>query len=263
MGARRIVKKTSVKTSSSPVKPVSERWLTRRLLGGVLLFGGLGGLSGFSVWQLARPDILPIQQVQVKGEFIYLDKQNLYQVIGDLTNAGFFNVSVRAVKQAAEAMPWVDSASVRRVWPDTLRIDIREQIPLARWQEGGMVNRHGDVVPMATVDALADLPVFNGPEGTARILAKRYQRLSATLAKMELAVVALTLSERRAWQVSLDNGMQLLFGRAMSDIQLSRFANAYRSMPVEKLKNIRSVDLRYTNGFAMRWKTPANKSKVG
>jgi len=126
-----------------------------------------------------------------------------------------------------------------------------------------MVNRYGDVVSLATTDALSDLPVFNGPEGTAKILAKRYQLLSVPLAKMELAVVALTLSERRAWQVSLDNGIQLLFGRAMADTQLSRFANAYNSMPIEKLENIQSVDLRYTNGFAVRWKTPVNKSTLG
>jgi len=263
MGAKRIVKKASVKKPRSPAKPMFERWLTRRLLGGVLLFGGLGSLLGFTVWQLAQPDTLPIQQVQVKGEFVYLDKKDLYKAIGDLANAGFFNVDVRAVKQAAETMPWVDSASVRRIWPDTLHIDIREQIPLARWQDGGMVNRYGDVVLLATTDALGDLPVFNGPKGTAKILAERYQLLSVPLAKMELAVVALTLSERRAWQVSLDNGMHLLFGRAMADTQLSRFANAYNSMPIEKLENIQSVDLRYTNGFAVRWKTPVNKSKLG
>ncbi|MCF6337337.1 MAG: FtsQ-type POTRA domain-containing protein [Gammaproteobacteria bacterium] len=263
MGAKRIVKKPGVKKTRSPAKPMVERWLTRRLLGGVLLFGGLGSLLGFTVWQLAQPDTLPIQQVQVKGEFVYLDKKDLYKAIGDLANAGFFNVNVRAVKQAAETMPWVDSASVRRIWPDTLHIDIREQIPLARWQGGGMVNRHGDVVPLATTDLLRDLPVFNGPEGTAKILAERYQLLSVPLEKMELTVVALSLSERRAWQVSLDNGMHLLFGRAMADTQLSRFTNVYYSMPIEKLKNIQSVDLRYTNGFAVRWKTPVNKSKLG
>jgi len=263
MGARRIEKTPHVKKSRSPVKPMFERWLTRRLLGGGLLFGGLGGLSGFTVWQLAQPDTLPIQQVQVKGEFVYLDKQDLYKAIGDLASAGFFNVDVRAVKQAAETLPWVDSASVRRIWPDTLRIDIHEQIPLARWQGGGIVNRHGDVISLATADALRDLPIFSGSEGTAKILAKRYQLLSVLLAKMELAVVTLTLSERRAWRLSLDNGMQLLFGRAVLDTQLSRFATAYNAVSAEKRENIHSVDLRYTNGFAVRWKTPVNKSMPG
>lgn len=248
MGARRIVKKQAPK----PV-PHSERWLTRRVLGGALLVSVVGGFLGFTVWQLAQPDTLPIQQVQVKGEFVYLDERALYRALGDLASAGFFNVDVRAVKQAAEAMPWVDSASVRRIWPDTLRIDIREQIPLARWQSGGMVNRHGEVVLVDAKNALADLPIFRGPEGTAKTIAERYQRLSVTLANIELQVVALTLSERRAWQVSLNNGVQLLLGRATPDSQLLRFVAAYRDVLAEKVKKIQSVDLRYTNGFAVRW----------
>jgi cell division protein FtsQ len=228
----------------------------------LLVVGVLGGLLGFTVWQLAKPETLPIQQVQVKGELRYLDKQSLYKNIAGLANAGFFNVDVRALKQAAEDMPWVDTASVRRIWPDTLRIDIREQIPLARWQDGGMVNRHGDVVMVAAMDALNGLPMFSGPEGTAKMLAQRYQSLSVPLAKIELAVAALTLSERRAWQVSLNNGMQLLLGRATQDAQLSRFVSAYSSVLAEKRESIQSVDLRYTNGFAVRWQTEASNKQT-
>lgn len=260
MGARRIVKKASVKKARAKKAAPSkvDGWLTRRLLGGALVVGVLGGLLGFTVWNLGQPDTLPIQQVQVNGEFRYLDKQKLYREIADLANAGFFNVDVRAVKQAAEAMPWVDSASVRRIWPDTLRVDIREQIPLARWQAGGMVNRHGNVVRVAEEDALQSLPLFSGPEGTAKMLAERYQYISAPMADAELAVVALTLSDRRAWRVSLSNGIQLLLGRATRDAQLSRFVSAYNSVLAEKQASIRSVDLRYTNGFAVRWQSESS-----
>lgn len=263
MGARRVVKKTVVKKVHLPVKPIAEGWLTRRLLGAVLVFGVLGGLSGFTVWQLAQPDTLPIQQVQVKGEFVYLDKQDLYTAIGDLTNAGFFNVDVRAVKVAAEDLPWVDSASVRRVWPDTLQIDIHEQIPLARWQSGGMVNRHGEVVQVETAEGLKNLPLFSGPQDTEKLLAQRYQQLSVPLKKVGLAVVMLTLSERRSWQASLNNGVQLLLGKATANVQLSRFTNAYSSVLAEKQESIQSVDLRYTNGFAVRWKAADKKPKLG
>ena len=252
MGARRIVKKPSTKQLK---RPLAESWLTRRMLGGVMLISGIGGLLGFSVWQLAQPDTLPIRQVQVKGEFRYLDKQSLYKTIADVANAGFFNVNVDAVKQAAETVAWVDSASVRRIWPDILRIDIREQVPLARWGTDAFVNRRGEVVPVQSTDVLSELPAFSGPEGSAVVLAERYQLMSSMLAKVQLAIVTLTLSERRAWQLSLNNGVQLLLGRATLDAPLSRFIKAYDSVLAKKLENIESVDLRYTNGFSVRWKT--------
>jgi len=93
MGARRIVAKKTKRVSTTPVwqKP---GWLTRRLLGGAILFSVLGGFLGLSAWQLLQADSLPIDHVQVKGSFRYLDKQDLYAAIGDLSNNGFFAVDV-------------------------------------------------------------------------------------------------------------------------------------------------------------------------
>jgi len=150
-------------------------------------------------------------------------------------------------------MPWVHSASVRRIWPDTLRIDIHEQIPLARWQTGGMVNRHGEVVAVAEMETLNDFPVFSGPAGTAKMLAKRYQLLSQPLAELKLNIAVLSLSERRAWKVSLNNGINLLLGRAAQETQITHFVSAYGSVLAKNAEKIKSVDLRYTNGFAIRW----------
>lgn len=250
MGARRIDK--------APKQASTESWLTRRLVGSVLLIGMVGGLLGFTMWQFAQTDTLPIQQVQVKGEFVHLDKRDLYHAVGDLASAGFFNVDVRAVKEAAESLPWVESASVRRVWPDTLQLHIHEQIPLARWQGGGIVNRHGDVVLVDATDRLMELPLFKGPQGTAKMLAERYQRMSAALAGIELAVTELVLNERRAWQVNLNNGVLVLLGRAALDAPLSRFVAVYKEVLKEKVEKIQSVDLRYTNGFAVRWTEEAS-----
>ena len=262
MGARRIVAKTKPQQALQEkrlavTKLLGTACLTRRLLGAALLIGGVGGSLGFVAWQLAQADTLPIHQVQVKGEFRYLDKADLYAAIGGQASAGFFNVDVQAIKRSAEAMPWVDSASVRRIWPDTLQVEIREQVPLARWQSGGIVNQRGELVAVAVSNRLHDLPLFSGPADTAMSLAKHYQQMSAQLAEVQLRIVQLTLSERRAWMVSLDNGLQLLLGKVAAEEQFSRFTHAYNGALAAKLANVQSVDLRYTNGFAVRWKTPA------
>ncbi len=257
MGARRIGKKPARQLPAAP------GWLTRRLLGGALLLASVGGGLGLGLWRLAQPDTLPIRQVQVQGEFRYLQRPALYAALGELTQGGFFTVDVRALKQAAESLPWVESASVRRVWPDTLRIGIQEQIPLARWQAGGMVNRHGALVPVADTGGLAGLPLFSGPQGTAKMLAERYQQLSQALSGIGLGVTTLELSQRRAWRVELNNGTHLLLGRALSAAQLARFTAAYQTVLAKRLGQIRSVDLRYTNGFAVRWKAGDGEAGLG
>ncbi len=253
MGARRIVAKKTKRVSTTPVwqKP---GWLTRRLLGGAILFSVLGGFLGLSAWQLLQADSLPIDHVQVKGSFRYLDKQDLYAAIGDLSNNGFFAVDVHAVKQAAERLAWVDRASVRRVWPNILQVDIVEHVPLARWKDGRVVNRRGELIDAQDGSQLDELPIFVGPGDSVEMLAKRFQSMSQPLAEMGLGISTLSISERRAWRVTLNNGLQLLLGRATSDAQLVRFSGVYKKELAKKVGLIQSVDLRYTNGFAVRWK---------
>ena len=254
MGARRIItkKKKPVVALPSWQKP---GWLTRRLLGGAILLSAVSGVFGFSSWYLLQPDTLPIDRVQVKGTFQYLVKSDLYAAIGELSNSGFFSVDVHAVKQAAESLAWVDRASVRRVWPNILQVEIIEQIPLAKWKDGRVVNRRGEMIDAENGSQLSALPLFSGPEGASKILAKRFQLISGQLSVLNLSVAALAINERRAWRVSLSNGLHLLLGRSANEMQIARFSEAYKTVLAEQLEKMQSVDLRYTNGFAVRWKT--------
>ena len=229
-------------------------WLNQRFLGGVMLLTILGGTLGMGVWTLVQPGTLPIKRVQVAGEFHYLDQKDLYAAMGDLASGGFFNVDVHAVKIAAESLPWVDSASVRRIWPDTLRVEVTEQVPLARWEKTKVVNVRGEVFQPSLVGLPETLPEFVGPEGTAEKVAENYQKFSQHLATVGLAIGELRLTERRAWDLRLDNGLQLMLGRTATSERLDRFVVAYPQVLGEKVSQVKSVDLRYTNGFAVRWK---------
>ena len=262
MGARRIPPKTQKPARQWP-QWSSPGWLNRRLLGALVLFGGLGSLLGWGGWEMAQPDTLPIRAVQVKGEFRYLDQAELHAALGGPASGGFFNVDVRAVKQAAESLPWVDRASVRRIWPDTLRVTVVEQVPMARWRgdEGdtALVNVRGELFAPAGVNApeLATLPLFHAPDGAAETVAARYQRLSAPLAELGLSVRELGFDQRRAWRLRLDNGVQLLLGRGGGEMVLERFVTAWPLALAARSEAIERVDLRYTNGFAVRWKPGA------
>lgn len=249
MGARR-------KTTKIQKKTLSERmpaWINRRAVGAAILLTVVGGGLGFGSWLLVQPDTLPIKRVKVEGEFRYLDEQDVYKALGGLASGGFFNVDVRSVKQAAESLQWIDSASVRRKWPDTLKIEITEQVPLARWGKDKVMNVRGELFQPPMKGLPESLPDFSGPEGTAEKVAKQYQSLSGRLAAIGLGIEKLRLTERRAWDLKLKNGLTLILGRPASDERIERFVAVYSKVLKEKVKQIRSVDLRYTNGFAVRW----------
>ena len=231
-------------------------WFSQRLFGAVLLVLVLGVPSGFGIWMLAQPGTLPIRGVKVEGEFRYLEQQDIYEALGGLASGGFFNVDVRAVKEAAESLPWVDSASVRRAWPDTLRIEITEQIPLAKWGENQVVNVRGELFEPPLKGLPENLPQFIGPSGTGQKVAENFQSLSIKMKKIDLQISELKLTERRAWQLRLTNGLRLLLGKVADGERLERFVSAYPKLLGDKSAQVDSVDLRYTNGFAVRWKKP-------
>ncbi|WP_455218042.1 cell division protein FtsQ/DivIB [Kaarinaea lacus] len=237
-------------------------WLGKRLVGAVILGSLLVSGMGFTAWFAAQPDTLPIKRVKVEGEFRYLAEQDVYQALGELTSGGFFNVDVRAVKQVAESLQWIDKASVRRIWPSTLQIDITEQVPLARWGKDRVINIRGEVFHPPAQGLSDTLPVFYGPDGTAEKVAKQYQLISGQLASVGLEIEELRLSERRAWDLRLRNGLKLVLGRPESKERLGRFIAAYPGVLKEKITRMQSIDLRYTNGFAVSWK-PEKESSTG
>ena len=251
MGARRKIQKIQKKS----LRERLPSWVNRRLVGAAILSSALGVGMGAGSWLLAQPDTLPIKRVKVEGEFRHLAEQDVYNALGELTSGGFFNVDVHAVKQAAESLQWIDSASVRRLWPETLQIEITEQVPLARWGKDKVINIRGELFQPPGQGLSEALPVFFGPDGTEEKVAKHYQLLSGLLAPVGLQIEELRLSQRRAWDIRLSNGLKLLLGRPASQERMGRFVAAYPKVLKEKVAQMISIDLRYTNGFAVSWKT--------
>jgi cell division protein FtsQ len=229
-------------------------WFNQRFVGAVTLVLILGVPSVFAIWLLAQSDTLPIRSVKVEGEFRYLAQQDVYEALGGLASGGFFNVDVRAVKKATESLPWVDSASVRRAWPDTLRLEITEQVPLAKWGEHQVVNVRGELFQPPVKGLPDNLPKFIGPAGTGQKVAANYLLLSKKMAQISLRINEVTLTDRRAWGIRLENGLYLLLGKTVSNERLERFIAVYPKLLGKEIARVDSIDLRYTNGFAVRWK---------
>jgi cell division protein FtsQ len=60
----------------------------------------------------------------------------------------------------------------------------------------------------------------------------------------------------------LDNGLQLGLGRQHTARRLLRFVRVYPRALEPRLEAIDSIDLRYTNGLAVRWRDGFEPSSV-
>ena len=69
------------------------------------------------------------------------------------------------------------------------------------------------------------------------------------------------MTARGAFTVGLSNGTTLILGSAPTAVSVSRFARSFDALLAERVPEVEQIDLRYVNGFAVRWKRSAVTSE--
>ena len=229
-------------------------WDNPRLLNAAAGFlVGLATLAfaAAAIYWLLHSTLFPLRTIELRTMLKEAPRAEVQATLARVGRGNFFAAPIDELRSALERLPWVRHANVRRVWPDGLEVSLEEQVPLARWAAGGLVNQQGE--PFAG-EAAGALPLFSAPAGTEAELARRYLRFSQRLAPLASPIERLTLSARLAWEVKLANGLELKLGRdaQAAEAKLERFVAAYQANPLAPLGAV--VDLRYPNGFAVRVK---------
>ena len=213
------------------------------------------------IWFVSRP-IFPLRELIVLNNPVQVTEEQLEYAARLAVQGNFFMVDLDQVRATFEKLPWVRKAEVRRRWPDAIELRLEEHEAVAYWtvSESGdarLVNRQGEVFVAASN---ADMPQFDGPQGSAASLLARHAQFSELLAPLGVRLVGLGVSTREAWKLHLDNGMTLVLGRdqdksALVD-RLQRFIALWPQVR-ESIHNIdiKVADLRYPGGFAL---TPAD-----
>lgn len=194
----------------------------------------------------------PIRTLKVESTFERVSREEVTATVAPHAR-GFFETDVAAIRGALVELPWVRAASVRRVWPDALHVTLVEEQAAARWAGGGLVSVDGKVFhpPQGEADGL---PLLEGPSRSARQMVDYYFALQRELAPLGLQIVHLGMDARRAWELTLSNGIRLTLGSRDADRQVQRFVRFYPQVMAARAAEIEQVDLRYSNGFAVRWR---------
>jgi cell division protein FtsQ len=219
--------------------------------GGALLL--MGVLFVLILNKLADPATLPIRKIRVQGALVQVNEAMLRKTVLGTVQGGYFNIDVDLIRHTVDALPWVKSATVRRVWPDAIRIRVVEQQPLARWSDGGLVNTEGELFYPATASYPSGLHEFSAPAGMERTVTEQYRSMSAALAPLDLSITRLQLDARHAIRLWLNNGIELVLGREQQTERLQRFVMVYEKSLAEHAARIKRIDLRYSHGMAVQW----------
>lgn len=228
------------------------------------LVAGFGVLSYLGVRVAMDPSRFPVSDVQVAGDLRYADRGTLQAIVSSHAQSGFYGLDLQLLRESVEAVPWVRTASVRRVWPSTLMVKVEEHEARARWNETELISSDFSVFtpPQYRLqgqagqewqDYFAQLPQISGVEGRHAALYDLYRVVSRQLATLGDPIVGIHEDERRSVQIALQSGVWINLGRERSQSRLRLFSQIYKRVIEPDITGIVGVDMRYPNGFSVKY----------
>lgn len=221
----------------------------------VLVFAICAALA-WGVMQLRDPRIMPVRLVGVEGEMRYLNRDSLKETVHEASRGSFFSLDLGRIRTELEQLPWVESATIRRVWPDSLQVRVEEQQPMARWGKDALINQRGEVFRPQPLPKFPRMTLLEGMEQDAVSISRKYQRIKTLLDTVGIDLEMVRVDARQAWWLQTRDGLQLILGRRDVMRRLTRFIQLYPKLSGESGASLKQVDLRYTNGFTASWELP-------
>ncbi len=161
-------------------------------------------------------------------------------------------VDVDEARARLEALPWVKSAEVRRVWPDRISVHIVERRPVALWQnEGDVVVVDADGQPIAGEDVarFAGLPLVVGKGAESAV--GSLLDLIATQPNLKSRVKAAVRVGERRWNLRLDNGVEVRLPEEGATAALGELVRLDREEKILS-RDIKAIDLRFADRFIVK-----------
>jgi len=168
---------------------------------------------------------LGLNEVTVTGQHRTLDR-DIYDRLQLGGHRSVWLVDTEAARARVETLPWVQSASLKRVFPDRLHVDIQERRPRAVWSDGSrsaLIDASGRILGAPTDGVWPSLPVVFGagaPHHADAII-----RATSRLAALRGKVTVFEWSANRRWTLHLKSGQKILLpahGQSLALVQMTK-----------------------------------------
>jgi|GEM_PF-262472 len=221
------------------------------------VYWGLGALA-ICVFVLVFQKFVPtlkkavlIETVAITGELANTNGDQIEMAIEDLVESDYFSIKLGAIKAVLEKFPWIKSVDIRRIWPNSILININEKQAIAYWQNKELLSAEAEIFNPKEIKSLGQLPKLSGPEDKAVFVMHNYHQMNRILSAVGLNIESLHLEDRYSWQLKLNTKMTVRVDDKKSLEKIKNMVSLLKKVSVEEIVKIKSIDLRYENGMAL------------
>ncbi len=192
-----------------------------------------------------------ISEIALTGEH-ELGRRRLLAVAGITGRSSLLFLDPAQTRKRLMANPWIEQATVLKLYPGRLRIDVKERKPFALWQKDGnvyVIAEDGTVLEAFVPQRFATLPlvVGDGAEREAPAFLKLLDRFPDIAPHVQASVL---VADRR-WDLYLKDKMVVRLPAAAPDKALSTLVELDHTKKLLS-RDITVVDLRLPDRVAVR-----------
>lgn len=209
------------------------------------------------VWlwhRMQDPYTYPVRHVKIEAVGNYIPESMIKDSILANTHGGFFSLDTETLKQGLLSNPWIRSVSIRRIWPNTLSVELTEQQPFAQWGDQGVLTASGDIFYPNAASIPQKLLKIDAPLAKKDDILSFVEVFSQKLKSLNLNISRLDVSKRLAWTVWLNNGIEVSLCRNQVQQRFDTFLDLYPSAIGGRAQNVVSANLCYPNGLSIQWR---------
>jgi cell division protein FtsQ len=192
-----------------------------------------------------------ISEVALAGEH-EVSRDDILKTAGITEHTSLLFLDAAQTRARLLTNPWIAEATVLKLYPGRLRIEIKERNAFALWQREArtsLIAHDGTVLAQSVADRFAALPlvVGAGAERASQELMALVARYPGIAQQIEASVL---VAERR-WNLHLRNGLEVLLPESEPERALSTLANLDRDKKLLS-RDIVVVDLRQADRVTVR-----------
>jgi cell division protein FtsQ len=192
-----------------------------------------------------------ISEIALTGEH-ELGRQRVLTIAGITSRSSLLFLDPAQTRKRLMANPWIEQATVLKLYPGRLRIDVKERRPFALWQKNGnvyVIAEDGTVLEAFVPQRFATLPlvVGDGAEREAPAFLKLLDRFPDIAPHVQASVL---VADRR-WDLYLKDKMVVKLPEAAPDKALSTLVELDHAKKLLS-RDITVVDLRLPDRVAVK-----------